>query len=321
MTEENDSFDNIIPAWLKDLIDNTPAFLNKKELSRLANFVLIDIRLIFIVVSVYITIATAITTSANNEAANDSNGNRTFNLTSRPEHTNVPISDVSNSVLWNCRERSVTNEYYKVLYGSLFVAFVLVLLVFMVTRMSVLFGNMTKELSHLNETLWNMQLLKHMRKKLKEKEIDIKRELHLNRFIDEWLNEDDHHHHHDDRKFSSKRSTSICHSMLIIPFLEAVLLVIALPFMLSTYDINPIGCLVGPDENAIEYNNITGRVQLRFTEGVLAYQTAALTISIILMVLIIFLAIMLPAQYYRITKRMAQDIATFYKKQKSDNRA
>ena len=107
-------------------------------LSRLANFILIDVRLIFIIVSVYVTIGTAITTTANNEAAIDTNGNRmTFNVTSRPEHANLWVTDVSNSVLWNCRENSITSHYYKVLYGLLFAVFVLILLVFIVTRMSV----------------------------------------------------------------------------------------------------------------------------------------------------------------------------------------
>ena len=295
-SDVNDFFDDISTEFI-----NGSKFPKKKELSRLAKFVLIDIRLIFIVVSIYITIGTAITTAANNEAADDGKGNRTFNVTSRPEHMNLHIGDVSNSVLWNCRENSVTNQYYKVLYGLLFATFVLVLLVFMVTRMSVLFGNMTRGLSHLNVALWNMQLLKHMRKKLKQKESDFEPERQLNWFIDKWLDEDD---------ANSKSSTSIRCSMLIIPFFEVVFLIIALPFILTTYDINPIGCLAGPDENAIEYNNVTGKILLRFTEGVLTYQKAALTISIVLMVPIIFLAIMLPVQYYRIANRMARDIAT-----------
>ena len=301
------------------MIDNTlNKFPKKKELSRLANFVLIDIRLIFIVVSVYITISSAITTAANNEAASDGDGNRTFNVTSRPEHANLQISDVSNAVLWNCREKSVTNQYYKVLYGLLFATFVLILLVFMVTRMSVLFGNMTRELTHLNEALWNMQLLKHVRKKLKEKEIE---ECQLKKSIDECLNKkinDDDTHMEPSPNYKS-HSKSIRCSMLIIPFFEAVFLIIALPFMITTYDINPIGCLVGPDEDAIEYNNITGRVQLKFTETVLAYQKAALTISILLIVLMIFFAITLPVQYYRITKQMAQNIAPFHKKTRPNN--
>ena len=298
--------DEIIPEWIRDM----NKFPKKKELSRLANFVLIDIRLIFIVVSVYITISSAITTAANNEAASDGDGNRTFNVTSRPEHANLQISDVSNAVLWNCREKSVTNQYYKVLYGSLFATFVLLLLVFMVTRMSVLFGNMTRGLTHLNEALWNMQLLKHARKKLKQKEIE---ECQLKKYIDECLN----------KKINMEpiksHSKSIRCSMLIIPFFEAVFLIIALPFMITTYDINPIGCLVGPDEDAIEYNNITGRVQLKFTETVLAYQRAALTISILLIVLMIFYGITLPVQYYRITKQMAQNIASFHKKTRPNN--
>ena len=293
--------------WRLDCLDirgiiKFPGKDAREVIVRLTNFILIDIRLIFIIVSVYITIGTAITTAANNEASDDANGNRTFDITSRPEQSNLQISDVSNSVLWNCREKSVTNQYYKVLYGLLFAAFVLILLVFIVTRMSVLFGNMHRGLSHLNKALQNIQLLKYVRKELKENEIDHSDLLEW--FIEEW---DKECHSCDD---SNENDCEFRYfSLLIIPFFEALLLIIALPFMLTTYDINPIGCLVGPDENAIEYNNVTGKVQLPFTEGVLAYQKAALTISIVLMVPIVFLGIVLPIWYHTITKEMSKNIS------------
>ena len=280
-------------------------FPRKDVIVRLTNFILIDIRLIFIIVSVYVSIGTAITATANNEAADDANGNGTFDITSRPEHSNLQISDVSNAVLWDCREKSITKQYYKVLYGLLFTSFVLILLVFIVTRMSVLFGNMHRGLSHLHKALWNIQLLKYVRKKLKRTEIDHKHL--LERFVAEWqykehINDSDTIYGHTDHEF---RHFAL---LLLCPFFEAFILTIALPFMLTTYDINPIGCLVGPDEDAIEYNNVTGKVQLNFTEGVLAYQKAALTISIVLMVPIAFLAIMLPIQYNRTTKEITKDI-------------
>ena len=59
------------------------------------------------------------------------------------------ISDVSNSVLWNCREQAVSRRYYRLLYGSLLGAFGLILLVFLLTRLSILWGNMRQELDYL----------------------------------------------------------------------------------------------------------------------------------------------------------------------------
>ena len=97
--------------------------------------------------------------------------------------------------------------------------------------------------------------------------------------------------------------------MLIIPFFEALFLIVALPFMLTTYDLNPIGCLVGPDEDAIEYDNVTGKVHLQFTVSVLNYQIGALIISVILIIPLASLALLLPVQYCRITKWMAIKIS------------
>ena len=102
-----------------------------------------------------------------------------------------------------------------------------------------------------------------------------------------------------------KDGKSLLFSLLIIPFSQAVFLITSLPFMLTTYDLNPIGCLVGPDEDAIEYNNVTGRVQLQFTKGVLNYQTAALVVFLVLMLrsVLVFASLLL-LHYLRITKNI-----------------
>ena len=152
-------------------IDDTEAMENKiskmngRELSRLANFILVDVRLIFVIVSVYITISSAIMSAANNEAAADANGNGTFDLSSRSGEYNInrDISDVSNSVLWNCRENAVSRRYYRLLYGSLLGSFGLILLVFLLTRLSILWGNMRQELKYLHEAMWHIQIIKCLR--------------------------------------------------------------------------------------------------------------------------------------------------------------
>ena len=261
--------DNDIPKWMVELIDNI-RFPKKQELSRLANFMLIDIRLIFIIVSVYITIDATITTAANNEAANDTNGNGTFDLTSRSEHQNVLVSQVTNSVLWNCREKSLTKQYYRALYGLLFSTFTLIMLVFIVTRSSVLFANLHQGADRLKKALWRIQLLKYLRKRIKQhiKENEDKadadeQEKFFKSFSKELNSEREHKSIGGTGKnklIKSIRVPKIRCSLLIIPFFEALFLVLALPFMVTTYDITPIGCLAGPDEDAIEYNNVTGKV-------------------------------------------------------------
>ena len=307
--------ENEIPEWMENLIDNI-RFPKKQELSRLANFMLIDIRLIFIIVSVYITIGTAITTAANNEAANDTNGNRTFDVTSRSEHQNVLVSQVTNSVLWNCREKSLTKEYYRALYGLLFSTFTLIMLVFIVTRSSVLCANLQQGADRLKKALWRIQLVKYLRKRIKQhaKENEDKVDAdEQEKFFKSFSEELDLERKHESiggtgRTRLTAKVPKVHGSILIIPFFEALFLVLALPFMLTTYDLNPMGCLAGPDEDAIEYNNVTGKVHLQFKQSVLNYQVAALIISILLMIPLAVFALLLPVQYGRITKKMGQNL-------------
>ena len=292
-----------------------------RYLLRLATFILVDVRLIFIIMSVYITICTAITSAANNEAAADVNGNGTFDLTSRSEHNDLRISDVSNSVLWNCREKSITRKYYKILYGALSVAFAVILSMFILTRLSILWGNMRPGLDYLNKAMWHIQIIKKLRDYLEYKRGRTPTQYKNNKIfphdqgnnistlpekLSDWsvnckLKEmilDD-----------TKSNKGLLCSMLIIPFMEAVFLIIALPFMLTTYDINPVGCLVGPDEDAIQYNNVTGRVELKIAKSVFVYQKAALAIFIVLMIgPIPFFAGFLLYKYIRITRGIAKNI-------------
>ena len=64
-----------------------------------------------------------------------------------------------------------------------------------------------------------------------------------------------------------------------IPYCEAIFLVFAMSFILTSisYDIHPLGCLIGPDEDAIRYENKSAKVILDFTQGLLQYQMIALS--------------------------------------------
>ena len=346
---------------LKLILSRKPKIRN---LLRLANFVLVDVRLIFIIMSVYITICTAITSAANNEAAADANGNGTFDLTSRPEHSNLPVSDVSNAVLWNCREKSITRTYYTVLYGALSAAFALILSVFILTRLSILWGNMRPGLRDLNKAMWHIQIINKLRNYLEYKREqerqhtetqrqvtrnstrnDQGNDVVINNFVKDletaiaegWSREGEleklnsaNERSHDQGSGISKLPENLSKwsesklekqiledtksskgrlcSMLIIPFMEAIFLIVALPFMLTTYDINPVGCLVGPDEDAIVYNNITGKVELKITKSVFVYRKAALIIFVLMLGPIPFFAAFLLCKYIRIAQGIAKSI-------------
>jgi len=59
-----------------------------EKASRWITYLLVDLRVVFIVMYVYVTAVNLISTTANVEATGDMN---TYNVTSLPEHTNVFI--------------------------------------------------------------------------------------------------------------------------------------------------------------------------------------------------------------------------------------
>ena len=78
-----------------------------------------DMRLVFILVTVYTSLVGHFRQAANQETDEDINGGMNFKVNS--EFLNHSIfGGVSDWILWNCRVDSRTNYYYKSLYGGLF---------------------------------------------------------------------------------------------------------------------------------------------------------------------------------------------------------
>lgn len=86
-------------------------------------YFLVDIKIIFIITYVYISVVNLISTTANNEANRDVQGSMGINVTARPGDTDVIVNYIDDSVLWNCRERSLTSDYYVILYWMLLSVF------------------------------------------------------------------------------------------------------------------------------------------------------------------------------------------------------
>ena len=106
-------------------------------------YFLIDLRVLFIITYVYISVIYLISTTANSEANADVNSMMLFNVTSQPNHTNVMVSYIDDALLWSCRKDSVTRDYYKYLYVMLFSAFMTTLIILTITKMTILLGNST----------------------------------------------------------------------------------------------------------------------------------------------------------------------------------
>ena len=265
-----------------------------KEISRLSDFCLIDIRILFIVVSVYSSVLNIISTTANNEATNDSESNRLFNITSRPEHQNVVVKSVSNAVLWSCRDLSVTNYYYQALYGMMMGAFFALVLVFLATRLTVMCGWRYRLGQSLHNILWQMVIVQRLKEIVSEYgPADDYTEQKAKSYQDQW---------------NEHKKVSIPWTIKCIPYFEAVFMVIAMPFIMTSYDLSPLACFAGPDESTITFNNVTGRVNLDFTPGLITYQQVAIILSFVLTIPIVFFAILLYCNFKSVVKSMTAEI-------------
>ena len=238
--------------------------------------------------------ASVISTTAHNEAMKDSTSERPFNVTNRPEHIDVIVQEVSNAVLWDCRENSVTRRYYKSLYGLLFASFGLIGIIYIGARLSVMCGWRSRLSHNLHHILWRLVLIKRLKQLVisygtNDPRTKEKAEL----YYEQWNN---------------KQEEKVHWTISTVPYFEALFLILALPFMLTSYDLDPLGCVIGPDEDSIRYNNKTGKVELDFHESLLLYQRFALGASIVLMVPIATFAFLLVWRYKTVTRTMGKEV-------------
>ncbi len=81
-------------------------------------------------VSTYSTLLAIIDQASSKEAAKDSNNETLFAV--NDEIVNVTVSRVSNTVLWNCRDSSITRLFYKRFYTAVVVCLFVYVFIFMI---------------------------------------------------------------------------------------------------------------------------------------------------------------------------------------------
>lgn len=128
------------------------------KVSKWTVFVLVDLKIVFIITFVYVSVVNLISTTANNEASTDVNSNNTFTVTT--EHTDVNVSFIDDAVLWNCRDHSETKHYYKVLYLMLIGSFVFSVAAFTIVKWNILYSAV-----HANSYLWHIAIVQSIQKK------------------------------------------------------------------------------------------------------------------------------------------------------------
>lgn len=246
-------------------------------------YFLVDIRVVYIISSTYVAIVNLISSTANIEATDDKNTGLLYQLTSTSEGY---VTEISDAVLWNCREHSVSRYYYRFLYSMLIVGLALALGGFFVTKLLNLINVSVILPKHGPTRMWRIAAFEHYQMQSDKKVAEIK--TIPNEVYEEF------------------KCCKNCWRATI-PFLVLISLVIVMTFSLLAYDLHPLACLREQEDTNIQYHSEgerEGRVDINISQSLLSFQLAAGIISIVLSIIILVLSI----SFYCCNKSMIQDM-------------
>ena len=231
-------------------------------------YLFIDLQLVFVFTHMYTSAINLISSTANTEATKDRQSGKLFTVTRM--HPNVSVTEIDDAVLWNCREDSVTKNYYRLLYFMCILALGIGLLTLLIVKLTT-FVKLGCEYDRYTATkLWHMAVVQH----LKKAEIDASKQSSKSRERDtakdsmyiELLKEDA-------PEEVQKQITSFdkfCKTF--IPCLLTVSTVCIMLFSFLSYDLHPVACLAEPGIDTIEYVNADMRVAIRYTGSAIVFQ-------------------------------------------------
>lgn len=237
---------------------------------------LVDIKVVFIISYAFISIINLISSTANIEATEDRQSTLQFAITS----TNSGyVTEISDAVLWNCRDHSASAYYYKFLYWLLLIGLALAMVGFTVTKAIMLFyvDNICNG-KHGLKRLWDIAKLNKNLSQEKENEI-----------------------------LADFRYTCKNFWRTTIPTVVLLLVQIGLLLSYLSYDLHPLACIEGVPESSIQYyseGNETGRVDIDISDHLLNFQLSAFIAILIIFPLVLVLA----TAFYCISKSIIQDM-------------
>ena len=256
-----------------------------------SGYFLVDIRIIFIITYVYISAVEMISATASNEANRDMQTPVHFNVTSRPEHTNVAVNYIDDAVLWNCREHSVTSNYYVTLYWMLLSVFMATLLFYTVSKCFALWS--ITSLNSLTD-LWRLAIMKQLKRPMEKATYSSDSAEWLAQCYRDLLKEIPECVYNKVRKLSLvKRRKSIAYWSLTA-------LVLALAFSILSYDLHPLSCVSGIPEDTINYDDTTRTVELRLPGSVVTFRRVGVFIVLFLIIALVLFA----WWFYRVTRQI-----------------
>ena len=267
-------------------------------------YFLVDIKVIYIVLYAYISIINLISSTANIEATEDRQSTLKFPINS----TNTGyVTEISDAVLWNCRDHSVSSHYYKDLYRMLLITLVLSLGGFLCAKMLMLCY--VCHAKHGLKRMWSIAKLNTEKDKAEEKEIPDKAEEVTPDKADEVIPDE-----------ILKEVMYGWHniSRVIIPFVVLVLVIAGIILSFLSYDLHLLLCIEGIPQSSILYyseGNKTGRVDFDLPDRLLDFQLeAAITVALIILI-ILFLAL----AFRHVSKHIIKDMESeIYQMNKND---
>ena len=262
-------------------------------------YFLIDVKVVYIISYAYISVINLISSTASIEATDDRHTNVTFPVTS---NTTGYVTEISDAVLWNCREHSSSSYYYKFLYWMLLVALISALVGVVISKVITLINIGIISPENALTRLWHIAILKHLEDHEGEAEWSL-------------------------AQSSMKNLERIpigvfdkikdgCKNFLrtLCTFFVLLTLVAGMTFSYLSYDLHPLACIRGEKDTFIQYHpgkNNTGRVEMNLSKRLRHFQLA----SGIIVASLAFIMLLLALGFYYASKKIVEDM----KKDVKDN--
>ena len=233
-------------------------------------FLLVDLRVVFIITYVYVSVVNLISTTANSEASEDIHSTKLFNVTSQLEHTNVNVSFIDDAILWNCRDHSATKHYYRGLYWMLISAFLGTIGVFLFTKIIITCGS-----THGLLYLWRLAIIEYLQQQNLMK-LEGNKKSELIETCKKLLNENDPLKEVEDNNNNANINCLKCYRYFRVAclFLSIAVLVTGIVLTFLFYDLHPLSCIHGQREQYYDYEEKSGSVKISFSNGILLTQMA-----------------------------------------------
>ena len=261
-------------------------------------YFLVDIKIVYIISYVYISIVNLISSTANIEATDDKHTEVEFQISSTQKGH---VTNISDPVLWNCRPHSASSYYYRFLYWMLLAGLISALGGFVVTKVITLINTEIVSPERSFTRLWHIALFK-TRNHIKLDENTMTGKLRIdvfNRIKWSWGN--------------------ICKILNL--FLILFALVAGMVFSYLSFDLHPLACLRGQDDTSIQYTKIIkegqtmGIVKINLSDDLLRFQLVAGILITFFAASILILALCFYCCSYCILEEMEDEILKLSKKE------